>query len=160
LANTDHSVEPAYMGMTEDTNRVVVVPSGSITPEETMFLWDRSSGAVTLATYADSSSSYLAALGPSSGLAVAYDQPTSTFVLARPGSSPSAWVDGGQTFGVSASGYTLAAQGGSVTAPEVSIAALVSGNVAPPEGASKLVVTTDAHVYFLSADGLCDEPVP
>jgi hypothetical protein len=29
-----------------------------------------------------------------------------------------------------------------------------------PRVSSKIVATTDAHVYFLGADGLCDEPVP
>ncbi len=147
-----------YAALGADGNRGVFVLDTGGDPQ-TAYLWDRTAGTTPLASFSTNPvPPFMAVLDPASGIAIGYDS-TKGFVLAKPGSAPTAWVQGANAHLTSVSGKTFAVDGTVGGNSGVFALSFASGADAFLEG-GKVLTASDTHVYFIAADGLCEIDVP
>jgi WD40 repeat protein len=150
--------------LSADTNRMVFEYYDAPSPSQpdSMYIWDRTAGLTLLAsTFDNYAFGPVALLDPSSGIAIAYDEVSRTFVMARPGSAPTTWSDGNpSTYRLGPSGNVFG-----VTSTDAGLDRLYA--VSFPSGAATtftevgdLLAPTDTSVYFVGPDGVCLGPVP
>jgi hypothetical protein len=143
-----------YAALGQDGNRGVFVLEGG--DPRTAWLWDRATGAQSLATIvSDLNHPFVAKLDARSGVALAYDGTLGAFVIARPGAMPTPWVHGVNDHFASASGRAFTVSGTSGIDTGLFALSFASGNASFLEG-GHVVAASDTDVYFVAADGLCE----
>ncbi len=138
-----------------DGNRLLFALAQGLSPQP-LTLWDRSAGATTLSMFSNNPiPPFIAKLDPASSVALAYDAASQGWVIAKPGSAPTAWVEGPNAHVASDSDLTYAVQGAAADQDGVFVFSFSSGSSGFLEGGTA-VAASDTHVYFVAADGLCE----